>query len=103
MILISTPSLFRAHVIVHIRNAYNMVINKFGDRLYNGLIETETAHLREIAAKVDAAQGEGFLKELKLRWEHHIKSMHMIRDILMVGHGLESSQLLDLVNLVAYA
>lgn len=62
-----------------------MVINKFGDRLYNGLIETETAHLREIAAKVEAAQGEGFLKELKLRWEHHTKSMHMIRDILMVN------------------
>lgn len=68
-----------------IRNAYNMVINKFGDRLYNGLVETETAHLRQIAAKVEAAQGEGFLKELKLRWEHHNKSMQMVRDILMVS------------------
>ena len=29
-----------------------MVINKFGDRLYSGLVETETAHLRGIAAKV---------------------------------------------------
>ncbi|BDA49097.1 Cullin-3 [Coccomyxa sp. Obi] len=65
------------------RNAYNMVINKFGDRLYNGLVETETAHLRQIAAKVEAAQGEGFLRELKLRWEHHNKSMQMVRDILM--------------------
>ena len=67
------------------RNAYNMVINKFGDRLYNGLVETETAHLRQIAAKVEAAQGEGFLRELKLRWEHHNKSMQMVRDILMVS------------------
>ena len=33
-----------------------MVINKFGDRLYNGLVETETAHLRGIAARVEAAQ-----------------------------------------------
>jgi hypothetical protein len=66
------------------RNAYNMVINKFGDRLYNGLVETETAHLRGIAAKVEASQGEGFLRELKLRWEHHNKSMQMVRDILMV-------------------
>ncbi len=74
-------------VLRHGRNAYNMVINKFGDRLYNGLVETETAHLRQIAAKVEAAQGEGFLKELKLRWEHHNKSMQMVRDILMVRAG----------------
>ena len=38
--------------LLDIRNAYNMVINKFGDRLYSGLVETETAHLRGIAAKV---------------------------------------------------
>jgi len=66
------------------RNAYNMVINKFGDRLYNGLVETETAHLRTIAIKVEESQGEGFLRELKLRWENHNKSMQMVRDILMV-------------------
>ncbi|KAK9814178.1 hypothetical protein WJX72_001668 [[Myrmecia] bisecta] len=65
------------------RNAYNMVINKFGDRLYNGLVETITAHLRSIAAKIEATQGESFLRELKLRWDLHNKSMQMIRDILM--------------------
>ena len=65
------------------RNAYNMVINKFGDRLYNGLVETITGHLRGVASSVEAAQGEGFLRELKTRWEHHNKSMQMIRDILM--------------------
>ena len=66
------------------RNAYNMVINKFGDRLYNGLVQTQTEHLRLVAAKIEAAQGETFLRELKLRWDHHNKSMQMIRDILMV-------------------
>ena len=66
------------------RNAYNMVINKFGDRLYNGLVQTQTEHLRAVAAKIEAAQGETFLRELKLRWDHHNKSMQMIRDILMV-------------------
>ena len=60
-----------------------MVINKFGDRLYNGLVETITGHLRGVASSVEAAQGEGFLRELKTRWEHHNKSMQMIRDILM--------------------
>ena len=66
------------------RNAYNMVINKFGDQLYSGLEETIIKHLQFIETKVEAAQGESFLRELKLRWDHHNKSMQMIRDILMV-------------------
>jgi hypothetical protein len=103
-----------------------MVINKFGDRLYKGLVDTITRHLRvslsimawpcpmrtttllltggwglldscqsyhrafcpnwlqDIAALVEDAQGDKFLRELKLRWDNHNKSMHMIRDILMV-------------------
>eukprot|EP00891_Asterochloris_glomerata_P001669 jgi/Astpho2/1669/e_gw1.00032.27.1_t len=65
------------------RNAYNMVINKFGERLYMGLENVIEQHLSTIARKIDAAQGESFLRELKLRWEHHNKSMQMIRDILM--------------------
>lgn len=69
------------------RNAYNMVINKFGDQLYNGLEETIVKHLQLIEKKVEAAQGESFLRELKLRWDHHNKSMQMIRDILMVIHA----------------
>ena len=66
------------------RNAYNMVINKFGDYLYNGLVETLKKHLEGVAEKIASAQGELFLRELKLRWDHHNKSMQMIRDILMV-------------------
>lgn len=65
-----------------------MVINKFGDQLYNGLEETIIKHLRVIETKVEAAQGESFLRELKLRWDHHNKSMQMIRDILMVRQQL---------------
>lgn len=79
------------HIMLHIsvqtccRNAYNMVINKFGDQLYNGLEETIIKHLQNIEEKIEAAQGESFLRELKLRWDHHNKSMQMIRDILMVS------------------
>lgn len=40
--------------------------------------------LQDIAALVEDAQGDKFLRELKLRWDNHNKSMHMIRDILMV-------------------
>ena len=67
-----------------------MVINKFGDRLYNGLVQTQTEHLRAVAAKIESAQGESFLRELKLRWDHHNKSMQMIRDILMVRPAYNS-------------
>jgi len=65
------------------RNAYNMVINKHGDHLYNNLSETLRKHLVGIAEKVVAMQGVTFLKELKDRWDNHNKSMQMIRDILM--------------------
>lgn len=61
-----------------------MVINKFGDRLYTGLQDKIRAHLQGVAQRIDEAQGEGFLRELKLRWGNHNKSMQMIRDILMV-------------------
>ena len=64
-----------------------MVINKFGDRLYSGLVNTIKSHLSSIADNVEAAQGQSFLQEMKMRWDHHNKSMQMIRDILMVGAG----------------
>ena len=62
-----------------------MVLHKFGDRLYNGLTRTLTLHLKDVAAKVEATQGVPFLKELKKRWDEHLKATQMIRDILMVG------------------
>lgn len=68
-----------------------MVINKFGDQLYNGLEGTIIKHLQNIESKIEAAQGESFLRELKLRWDHHNKSMQMIRDILMVSLPAEPS------------
>ena len=36
-----------------------MVINKFGDRLYTGLVDTITGHLREVAAEVEDTQASG--------------------------------------------
>lgn len=65
------------------RNAYNMVLHKFGDRLYNGVIEVLKEHLRGVAERIEAIQGEPFLKELNKKWEEHNKSTQMIRDILM--------------------
>ncbi|MEW5303513.1 MAG: hypothetical protein WDW36_006197 [Sanguina aurantia] len=65
------------------RNAYNMVLHKYGDRLYTGLIRTLKRQLQGVAGRVEATQGEPFLRELKTRWEDHNKSTQMIRDILM--------------------
>lgn len=62
-----------------------MVINKCGERLYKGVVDTVTAHLIGVAARVEeAAGGEALLRDLTARWDDHNKSMQMIRDILMV-------------------
>ncbi|RIA93097.1 Cullin-domain-containing protein [Glomus cerebriforme] len=82
------------------RNAYNMVLHKNGDKLYNGVREVITQHLEEVAvAQVvpafplsgasssqtnpNGAGGANFLKVLKCVWEDHTTCMLMIRDILM--------------------
>ncbi|KAK4261129.1 hypothetical protein QN277_004173 [Acacia crassicarpa] len=65
------------------RNAYNMVLHKFGERLYSGLVTTMTAHLKDIANSVETAQGESFLEEINRKWNDHNRALQMIRDILM--------------------
>ncbi|XP_076940684.1 cullin-3A-like [Bidens hawaiensis] len=65
------------------RHAYNMVLHKFGEKLYSGLVLTMTVHLKEIAAAVEASQGPLFLEELNRKWMEHNKALQMIRDILM--------------------
>ncbi|KAL2552310.1 Cullin-3A [Forsythia ovata] len=65
------------------RNAYNMVLHKFGEKLYSGLVSTMTSHLEEIAKSIEAAQGSMFLEELNRKWTEHNKALQMIRDILM--------------------
>ncbi|KAJ0988325.1 hypothetical protein J5N97_006681 [Dioscorea zingiberensis] len=65
------------------RNAYNMVLHKYGEKLYSGLVATMTCHLKEISRSIEAAQGGLFLEELNRKWEEHNKALQMIRDILM--------------------
>ncbi|KAK4760444.1 hypothetical protein SAY87_005337 [Trapa incisa] len=65
------------------RNAYNMVLHKFGEKLYTGLVTTMTAHLKEISKSIEDAQGGLFLEELNRKWNEHNKALQMIRDILM--------------------
>uniref|UniRef100_A0A0C9RUF0 TSA: Wollemia nobilis Ref_Wollemi_Transcript_12563_1633 transcribed RNA sequence n=1 Tax=Wollemia nobilis TaxID=56998 RepID=A0A0C9RUF0_9CONI len=65
------------------RNAYNMVLHKFGEKLYSGLVITMTGHLRDIGKAIENAQGSLFLEELNRKWVDHNKALQMIRDILM--------------------
>ncbi|XP_060196818.1 cullin-3A-like [Lycium barbarum] len=65
------------------RNAYNMVLHKFGEKLYSGLVSTITFHLQQISKSIESAQGDLFLEELNRQWADHNKAMQMIRDILM--------------------
>ncbi|OVA13346.1 Cullin [Macleaya cordata] len=60
-----------------------MVLHKFGDKLYSGLVTTMTMHLKEISKLIEAAQGGLFLEELNRKWTDHNKALQMIRDILM--------------------
>lgn len=65
------------------RNAYNMVLHKHGDILYNGLKEVVNDHLKGIAGNVSNSIEDNFLPELRKSWNDHKTSMLMIRDILM--------------------
>ncbi|KAJ3092656.1 hypothetical protein HK102_004647 [Quaeritorhiza haematococci] len=76
------------------RNAYNMVLFKAGARLYNGVREVVSDHLRSVASDVASSFPQGtsegtmsggpeFLKKLDNVWNEHTTCMNMISDILM--------------------
>ncbi len=65
-----------------------MVLHKHGDCLYNGLTKTLTEHLQEVANQVQGSPDVKFLSDLKRKWDDHIKSTQMVRDILMVRTAL---------------
>lgn len=65
------------------RNAYNMVLHKHGEKLYSGLVQTMSGHLKVMAKSIEVAQGDLFLEELNRKWGDHNKALQMIRDILM--------------------
>ncbi|CAN6274446.1 unnamed protein product [Urochloa humidicola] len=65
------------------RSAYNMVLHKYGEKLYDGLQSTMTRRLKEISKSIETAQGGLFLEELNAKWMDHNKALQMIRDILM--------------------
>lgn len=65
------------------RYAYNMVLHKLGDMLYNGLAETLRLHLAGVASAAAAAPAAGLLAELGAQWHWFSLSLVSVRDILM--------------------
>eukprot|EP00211_Chloroparvula_japonica_P003508 CAMPEP_0119129346 /NCGR_PEP_ID=MMETSP1310-20130426/7131_1 /TAXON_ID=464262 /ORGANISM="Genus nov. species nov., Strain RCC2339" /LENGTH=722 /DNA_ID=CAMNT_0007119765 /DNA_START=99 /DNA_END=2264 /DNA_ORIENTATION=+ len=65
------------------RNAYNMVLHKYGDLLYEGLRDVVDEHLKEVMKMVALSPDAEFLDQLAEAWNSHKISMLMIRDILM--------------------
>ncbi|XP_014225987.1 cullin-3 [Trichogramma pretiosum] len=66
------------------RNAYTMVLHKYGERLYTGLKEVITHHLvTKVRVDVLESLHNNFLQTLNQAWNDHQTSMVMIRDILM--------------------
>jgi cullin 3 len=66
------------------RNAYTMVLNKHGEKLYTGLKEVVNEHLiQKVRKDVLLALNNQFLFVLNQAWNDHQTAMVMIRDILM--------------------
>ncbi|CAJ0609508.1 unnamed protein product [Cylicocyclus nassatus] len=67
------------------RNAYTMVLHKFGQKLYMGLKQVVEEHLtNHVRPKiVEAFDSGNFLEVINEAWSDHTTAMMMIRDILM--------------------
>lgn len=65
------------------RNAYNLVLHKYGELLYNGVQTVVADHLKSVAQSCVDCADDRLLEELKKQWDDHKTTMVMIRDILM--------------------
>ena len=65
------------------RFAYNLVLHKRGDMLYNGVRETVAAQLRVIADRLARTPDDQLLADLSSAWLDHSTMMEMVRDLLM--------------------
>jgi len=65
------------------RNAYSLVLHKYGELLYKGVQDTVKEHLKQVANRVICATDDELLNKLQDEWQDHRTTMIMIRDILM--------------------
>ena len=66
------------------RNAYNLVLHKYGDLLYDGVSDKITSHLTETVHHLaHSVLEDNLLEQVAIAWKEHCITMTMIRDILM--------------------
>jgi fucose permease len=65
------------------RFSYNIVLQKQGAMLYNGVRTEIQSHMQTIAAAVKGLSGQQLLQTLSVQWMQHTKIMQMLSDILM--------------------
>lgn len=65
------------------RHAYNLVLYKHGDLLYNGVEQKIICYLDGLLKTISASSSENLLKTLTDTWNEHKTVMGMIKDILM--------------------
>ena len=65
------------------RSAYNLVLHKHGDLLYNGVSDRLASHLFETVQRLADAPDSSLLEDTASAWSEHCITMIMVRDILM--------------------
>jgi cullin 3 len=65
------------------RNSYNLVIQKHGKLLYDGVTAKLSSHLNDAANRLSSTPDSSLLEEIALSFENHVITMTMVRDILM--------------------
>jgi cullin 3 len=65
------------------RNAYNLVLHKHGQLLYEGVSHKISTHLSSVAEDVSSKPDASLLEAVSECWSDHTMTMVMIRDILM--------------------
>eukprot|EP00978_Attheya_sp_CCMP212_P043078 scaffold274761_cov49-Attheya_sp.AAC.1 len=65
------------------RNAYNLVLQKHGALLYEGVSDKLTKHLLRTVERLAEVPDSSLLEEMARTWEEHHITMVMVRDILM--------------------
>lgn len=65
------------------RNAYNLVLNKHGEFLYEGICASIRGHLELSASLISSKPNEDLLTFVVREWESHKTAFKMVKDILM--------------------
>lgn len=65
------------------RTAYNLVVERHGEALYRRIEKSLREHLRKQHDKLKQVSDPFLLESLASMWEDHVRSMSMIRDVLM--------------------